>query len=754
MRKLYLLIAMLVLLAGVQAKAEIVFIDDVCYDIVGTTATVKGSYSGHLYLPSTVEYGGITYTVQISSTTGFADVEEISFGPGFAPGTYRLYSTSAGHYLAPANLSRINLYTFHEYSSETGCFTLNLGESGKAVSADAYFEAPGKTVVRVNDFNVYGPDGKKLQPFLMADGRPDIRLYPDSDGLLRLGEKFMLDDGTYMTVLPVQEYTVVYLYMEYEGKLAAIRINTSPISKESLSLTDDKLTYTFTNMGTVRVQGFAPDAEASGDVVIPASVTMGDYKAAVASIADKAFMRTGITSVKLSGGIWSIGAGAFYACPDLESVEFADITGICNLNNEVFAYCESLSSVSFNNCSGRISMVNGIFNGTPALKSINLMKGQSVVAPATDAGLSGLIDAEILENTAELVKVRVASHFCDSEGNELPVCAFTRVRRPEGYRVNVFKPVDGIVTLPKEVFYNESTSGSRDYSGVLMFGYGEQDEPYLANPVADGAQYASCVFTYLQVPEEGLPQSVLLDNVNYAKAEGGGVAVMEVKQENASLEGVVYVPAKIEINGKEYGVTSVASGALADCSGIKALSLPEGCTAAGVFAPETEEMGLPDSGVRDLGPLSLTLTAATQDAISIAISSGIYCGTDILPVCAAIETATGLKAYYPVDGLVTIPLADFAAAESAPARSGFDGARVVHIGFADNAMLPGVNDGIFLHTVYVASPAGSGVDNISVDMSGEAEYYDVQGIRVSDKLRSGGVYIRRDSRSAHKVLVK
>lgn len=165
-------------------------------------------------------------------------------------------------------------------------------------------------------------------------------------------------------------------------------------------------------------------------------------------------------------------------------------------------------------------------------------------------------------------------------------------------------------------------------------------------------------------------------------------------------------------------------------------------------------MELPDSGVRDLGPLSLTLTAVTQDAISIAISSGIYCGTDVVPVCAAIETATGLKAYYPADGVVTIPLADFAAAESAPARSGFDGARVVHIGFADNAMLPGMNDGIFLHTVYVASPAGSGVENVSVDMSGDAEYYDVRGIRVSGELRSGGIYIRRDSRAARKVLVK
>ncbi|MDE6612509.1 MAG: leucine-rich repeat domain-containing protein, partial [Muribaculaceae bacterium] len=695
-----------------------------------------------------------TYTVQIADTTGFGGVEEISFGPGFAPGSYRLYSAVNGHYLAPANLMRINLYSFHEPSSESGCFTLNIGESGKAVSADAYFEAPGKTVVRVNEFNVYGPDGNKLQPFLMADGKPDIRRYPDSDGMVRLGDKFKLDDGTYMTVLPMSQYTIVYLYVEYEGKLAAIRINASPISKESFSPADDNLAYAFSNMGGVSVLGFATDADASGDVVIPASVMVGDYRAEVEGIADKAFMRTGITSVKLPGNMSSIGAGAFYACPGLESVEFADNSGICALGSEAFAYCESLSSVSFNNCSGRINLGSGIFNGTPALKSINLMKGQYVASPVNDAGLSGLLDAEILENTAELVKVRVASHFCDSEGNVLPVCAFTRVRRPEGYRVNVFKPVEGIVALPKEAFYNESANGSKDYNGMLMFGYGEQDDPYLANPVADGDRYAACIFTHMQVPEEGLPQSVLLDNVSYVKTEDGCVAVMEVNQENTSLEGVVYVPAKIGINGKEYGVTSVAAGALADCSGIKTLSLPEACTAAGIFAPETEEMELPDSGVRDLGPLSLILTAVTQDAISIAISSGIYCGTDIVPVCAAIETATGLKAYYPADGVVTIPLADFAAAESAPARSGFDDAHVVHIGFADNAMLPGVNDGIFLHTVYVASPAGSGVENVSVDMSGDAEYYDVRGIRVSGELRSGGIYIRRDSREAQKVLVK
>lgn len=756
MKKFYMLFLTLLLAAGVASASQIVCIDNVYYDLVGTDAKVtrpdNTPYSGHLYIPSTVEYEGVTYTVVISSTSIFSDIEEVSFGPGFAPGSYRLYNTVDGEFLPPANLSRINLYSFEE-PSDNAYFVLNIGQSGKAVAAEAYYEALGKTVVRVKEFNVYGPDGKKLQPFLMADGNPDIRLYPDSDGLVRLGEKFMLD-GTYMTVLPMTAYTVVYLYVEYDGKLAAIRLNTAPESTESVSPAGDRLAYAFNNMGSMTVIGFDADADASGDIVIPSSVTFDGTTVDVIGVADKAFMRTGVTGVKFSANMATVGSGAFYGCPDLERVEFAGISGRCTIENYAFAYCGKLNTVTFDDCTGRLVMYRGVFDGTPALTSVALVKGQSVMRPVSEAGLSGVLNAEILENSASTVKVRVVSHFCDTEGKELPVCAFTRVRRNGSYSVHVFEPAGGVVTLPKDMLYTENTAGAKVYDGNLMFGYGVQTDSYLDSPVTDGASYANCTFTQIYVPEEGMPEGALLDNVDYAKTEGGGVAVVGVDQTVTSMEGMVSVPATVQINGTEYNVTSVAPGAFAGCSDIEALSLPEGCVAAGIFTSETEAMSLPDSGERDLGPLSVTLTANSQDAMSLAIASEIWCGTDKLPVCAAIETATGIKAYYPVDGVVTIPVSDFAVSEAAPARAGVADARTVHICFADNALVPGVNDGKWLHTVYVADAAGSGVEGVEADMSGKSEYYDVQGLRVSDELRQGGIYIRRDGNAARKVIVK
>ncbi len=100
------------------------------------------------------------------------------------------------------------------------------------------------------------------------------------------------------------------------------------------------------------------------DVVIPNRIRGKK----VISIDENAFSETGITSVKLSNGIVSIGNNAFRECPELVSVDMGK--GVESIGNYAFYGSPKLSSVKFSPEVKKVGYL--LFGNDTQLKSIDL----------------------------------------------------------------------------------------------------------------------------------------------------------------------------------------------------------------------------------------------------------------------------------------------------------------------------------------------------------------------------------------------
>lgn len=95
-------------------------------------------------------------------------------------------------------------------------------------------------------------------------------------------------------------------------------------------ISEDKIKYAlFDNDNTGWVLGAESDIE--GDIVIPSSVIYDHNNYAITTIKEKAFASTNISSAIVSEGITTIETGAFFGCPNLQS-----ITLPATLNNVTF----------------------------------------------------------------------------------------------------------------------------------------------------------------------------------------------------------------------------------------------------------------------------------------------------------------------------------------------------------------------------------------------------------------------------------
>ena len=103
------------------------------------------------------------------------------------------------------------------------------------------------------------------------------------------------------------------------------------------------LYYNKLSSNTVEVT-FPPTGKYTGDIVVPATFTIGSTTYYVTAIGKNAFQASGVTSVTLpSEGITKIGDGAFNDCRGLTS--FTLPASITSIGQRAFFYCDKLTSV-------------------------------------------------------------------------------------------------------------------------------------------------------------------------------------------------------------------------------------------------------------------------------------------------------------------------------------------------------------------------------------------------------------------------
>lgn len=103
-----------------------------------------------------------------------------------------------------------------------------------------------------------------------------------------------------------------------------------------------ELYYNKLGSNTVNVEVTAPPTgKYSGDIVVPASFTIGSTTYQVTAIGNKAFRTASdVTSITLPKGITSIGAFAFNDCTGLTS--FTLSASITSIGQRAFYYCDKL----------------------------------------------------------------------------------------------------------------------------------------------------------------------------------------------------------------------------------------------------------------------------------------------------------------------------------------------------------------------------------------------------------------------------
>ena len=97
---------------------------------------------------------------------------------------------------------------------------------------------------------------------------------------------------------------------------------------------------------TAEVVAVPNDTKYSGDIVVPASISINGIEFAVTSIEQSAFSScSGLTSIKIPTSVTAIGDDAFYNCSGLTSIP----NSVTAIGGGAFAYCIGLKTVI--NCS-------------------------------------------------------------------------------------------------------------------------------------------------------------------------------------------------------------------------------------------------------------------------------------------------------------------------------------------------------------------------------------------------------------------
>lgn len=553
---------------GASAQDKILFEEGgLWYEAYGALANVvlppdKKQYEGVVELPSSVTHDGVQYFVR-ATTTVFRDssISDFTLGEGFDKIEYENYRSVDLWFSNDSALERLTLKSF--CGEDTGYGNIQTGNNPGCVYV--YLRDYGdRTEVAVDKFNVYGPDGKKLSPFLCINEDPKQPLYPDENGVFHLGPNYKYDDSM-CGVLPVGLYTLVYLCVEYEGQY--MKICTEPLPYQSGIFTvQDGLQYTFTGQELILT---APEDGTvySGEFNIPETVEYNGQTFPITQIGAGAFAGSDITSVTFHDGITKIGEGVFSGCESLSDVKlpsrmtslsvrmFEGCTSLAEIElpeflgyiqYRAFADCKSLSTINLPDrlisigmeafegsgienivWPGESSMARsesmlkilsvGAFANCAKLAEVRLPKINTIDNPFDD---SKLISFEIIEDTDEYVRFRCDAEIYDTDGNKLPLFAYsTHIFDENGFRPAYYGENNEYKVPRKDLINN------RRYWGILSFYYDFSKGDYFRSFSLDDRNIPIPSFFRITIPErtEGIEDAIISDTdapVEYFNLQG------------------------------------------------------------------------------------------------------------------------------------------------------------------------------------------------------------------------------------------
>lgn len=493
-------LAALALMASFGASAFEV--NGIYYEFNGENADVatsvrivtppNGQYSGSVELVPTVTYGGKTYDVDLNtSSSAFmnSEVSDLTIGEGW---TFDSQQQPRILFSNDVDLAKITFKSGKTVTDEDYLYIVpNLLTSGQApaVYTNVREISEDKTEVEIVNFNVYGPDGKKLTPFLGAEGKdlsdPENRLYANENGIFELGKNFYYNDN-YMGVLKVSTYYVVLYYVEFDGKYFMIRTQPAP-SQTGQYATVDGIKYAISG-DYAMVAGVADDNKKS-DIVLQSTVTYNGASYTVNQISNRAFEYSDITSIVFPSTITYVGMGAFWESSKLTSVDMSACSDINFQGGYIFEDCTSLKNVKLPSKQSNLSSY--MFLNCSSLTELELPQSVTSLSPCVFEGTGlntialneGMLISTTFNNTPNLLAIEkvesvdvdtyrftINSHITDRAGNVLPLaCVLTASGQYGSYVTFYYPDVNGVFTIPRNLGTTEWYPGNeRDNNTVTV----------------------------------------------------------------------------------------------------------------------------------------------------------------------------------------------------------------------------------------------------------------------------------------------
>lgn len=344
-------------------------VDGIYYNLNGNEATVTYSgsdyyqysdrYSGDVNIPSTVTYGGTTYSVTSIGEGAFYSCEGVTT------------------VVIPNSVASIGNYAF---SSCTGLTSVIIPNSVTSIGKSAFKNCSGLTNIDIPNYvTTIGEDA--FYNTAWYNNQPDGLVYA---GLVAYEYKGSMPSGTSI-IIKEGTLSVSSRAFSYYSSLTSVTIPNSvtSIGYEAFyncnCLTSINIPNSVTTIGNDAFSGTAwyknqPDGvvyaglvayKYKGTMPNGTSITLRD---GTLGIAGSAFLGcTGLTSINIPNSVTSIGKSAFYGCSGLTSIVIPN--SVTSISDYAFSRCSGLTSIdipnsvttigssAFSNCSGLTGML-------------------------------------------------------------------------------------------------------------------------------------------------------------------------------------------------------------------------------------------------------------------------------------------------------------------------------------------------------------------------------------------------------------
>ena len=300
----------------------------------------------------------------------------------------------------------------------------------------------------------------------------------------------------------------------------------------------------------------------------------------VASIANFAFVYcNGLTSIKIPASVTTIGYAAFGDCTSLASIEIP--ASVTSIGMQTFQNCTSLISIELP--SSLTNLENMVFSGCTGLTSITI--------PASVTS----INAYAFENCTSLTSIEIPASVTDI-GND----AFTGCSSLEAIKLspsmthlyNIFSGCSSLKTieLPSSLISYDPFA-FESCNNLVAINISE-DNPYYSS--FDGVLYDKAQ-TNMKVIPQGLTEITIPPSVGtiYPIYDSPNLQSIHVSENNpyfSSIDGVVYNKDQTQLIRRmpknqpidryaiPSSVTTIASSAFRDCTGLTSIEIPTSVT--------------------------------------------------------------------------------------------------------------------------------------------------------------------------------